>query len=109
MTWFKTLSKTAAAFSLTLLAASFAHAQGPVPASGSTDIWSADFQKPVASGSAIHQAANRAPIHVGSTDLWGTDFQKVFGTHQGTHGTAGTTALTGSTDIYTGNFEKAFM
>jgi hypothetical protein len=108
MTSFKTIGKTAAALSLTVLAASFAYAQDSARESGSTDIWSTDFQKTLTTGNVVHNAQG-SPTSVGSIDIWGTDFQKVLGTHQATRGTPDTTVVSGSIDIYTTDFEKAYM
>jgi ABC-type phosphate transport system substrate-binding protein len=111
MTSLKTITRAAAALSLTLAAAGFAQAHGPASTSGSTDIYTTDFQKTFANAHAIGQAQAATAV-AGSTDIWATDFQKTFGTHEATLATPATperVVQTGSTDIYKNNFEMAFM
>jgi len=108
MTSFKTVSKTAAALSLSLFAATLTHAQDSSPALGSTDIWSTNFQKVFATDSADHRAQG-APIHAGSTDIWSTNFQAVFAAGRSIHGVSAMEVCKASTDIYTTNFQKAYL
>jgi hypothetical protein len=108
MTLFKRISKTTATLGLTLLAAGFAHAQGPAATTGSTDIWATDFQKTFATGKADNRAKS-ASIGVGSTDIYQTDFQKAFPSDAVTSKTLAKEVYTGSGDFYSINFQKAFM
>jgi hypothetical protein len=107
MNAFRTISKTAAVLSLTLLAAGLAQAQGSAPESGSTDIWATNFQRAYAGGNVLH-GVQGAPTSTGSTDIWGTDFQRAFVTGSSTQGTTATQAYWGSIDIYQTDFQKAF-
>jgi hypothetical protein len=111
---FKTISKTTASLSLTLLAAGFAHAQGPASTSGSTDIYNTDFQKTFATGKSdatgnSNPLTNRAQVSIGSTDIYQTDFQKTFPSAPPTRNLSATEPYTGSTNIYSTNFQRAFM
>jgi len=108
MTTFKTISRAAAAYSLTLLAASFAHAQGPTTTTGSTDIYNTDFQKTFATGSVVYQEA-RATAGTGSTDIYTTDFQGTFATDRLAYPTPDVAGYKGSTDIWATDFQKTFM
>lgn len=108
MTTFKSISKAVAACGLTLLAASFAHAQGPAVAMGSTDIYTTDFQKTFATGGQTLREAS-AQTGTGSTDIYHTDFQTVFSTDTFTRGASDMAEYKGSTDIWTTDFQKTFM
>ena len=108
MKTFKTITRTMAACGLTLMATSFAHAQGLTPATSSTDIYTTDFQKTFATGSAVQQKP-AAVASIGSTDIWTTDFQRTFATDKSVHETADAAGDHGSTNIWTTDFQKAFM
>jgi hypothetical protein len=105
---FNTISKTAATLGLTLLAAGFAHAQGPASTSGSTDIYNTDFQKAFETVKS-NPSAKTAQVTVGSTDIYNTDFQKTFSSDSAAQKTSTAALYTGSTDIYSTNFQRAFM
>jgi hypothetical protein len=105
MSTFKTLSAAAAFCGLALTAAFPAHAQGAT--TGSTDIYSTDFQKVFQTVRAGSQAP--AAAGTGSTDIYATDFQRVFGTQESTTRAQQTAAASGSTDIYTTDFQKASL
>jgi hypothetical protein len=108
MTLFKTIGKTTATLSLTLLAVGFANAQGPAATTGSTDIWATDFQKTFATGKP-GTPEKSARISVGSTDIYQTDFQKAFPSDPATPRNLAKEVYTGSGDFYSINFQKAFM
>lgn len=108
MIGFQNISRAVAACGLTLLAASFAHAQGPSVATGSTDIYTTDFQKAFATGS-LSRPEPRTVADTGSTDIWTTDFQKTFATDKSVHETRDMARYKGSTDIWTTDFQKTFM
>jgi hypothetical protein len=108
MTIFKSISKAAGACGLTLLAASFAYAQGPTAVTGSTDIYTTDFQKTFATGSEVPRQPS-AQTGTGSTDIYRTDFQTVFATDKSTRGEPEMADYRGSTDIWTTNFQATFM
>jgi hypothetical protein len=105
MMTFKTIGRGAAVFSLTLLAASFAHAQD---STGSTDIYRNEFTKSFGLDHPF-KAQSQAPIASASTDIWSTNFQKVYGTDKSVPVTPELAGETGSTDIWNTNFQKAFM
>ena len=108
MMTFKTIRRTMAACGLTLVAAGLAHAQGPTATTSSTDIYTTDFQKTFATGSAVQQKP-AAVASIGSTDIWTTDFQRTFATDKSVHETADAAGDNGSTNIWTTDFQKAFM
>lgn len=108
MMTFRTINRAMAVYGLTLLAASFAHAQGPTAVTGSTDIYTTDFQKTFATGSEVLRQPS-AQTGTGSTDIYRTDFQTVFATDKSTHGESKMADYGGSTDIWTTNFQATFM
>lgn len=107
MMTFKTINRVMAACGLTMVAASFAHAQSPTAAT-STDIYTTDFQKTFAAGSVVQQRP-AAVAAAGSTDIWTTDFQRTFATDRSAHETADAGGDQGSTNIWATDFQKAFM
>jgi len=101
----KSVTKIAATLSVSLMAATFAHAQGLSTATGSTDIYTFNFQK--AYPSAGVTAVKGGSIGAGSTDIWATNFQRIFATQDSVLNSPTATAYTGSTDIYTTNFQRS--
>jgi hypothetical protein len=108
MNAYKHVTKIAAAMSLGLLAGSFAHAHDSIAATGSTDIYSTNFQETYPSGNVIVQPKG-GPIDSGSTDIWGTDFQNVFATKNSVGKSPAAETGTGSTDIYFTNFQRTSL
>jgi hypothetical protein len=108
MTIFKIIRRGAIACSLTLLAASFAHAQGQTASPSSTDIYTTDFQKTFATD-AVVQHETRATAGTGSTDFWTTDFQRKFTTFNSMPETRAVARYQRSADIWSTNFQKVFM
>jgi len=108
MTTFKTIRKGAIACSLTLLAASFAHAQGQIASPSSTDIYTTDFQNTSATDTVV-QRGPRAATGTGSTDIWTTDFQKKFTTFNSAPETRDVVRYKGSADLWSTDFQKVFM
>jgi hypothetical protein len=108
MTTFKTIRRSAIACSLTLLTASFAHAQGKTASPSSTDIYTTDFQNTFATDGVV-QREPRATSGTGSTDIWTTDFQKKFTTFNSVPETRDVTRNKGSADIWSTDFQKVFM
>jgi hypothetical protein len=51
----------------------------------------------------------RAITGTGSTDIYTTDFQKTFATDNSVHQTPDVAGYKGTTDIWTTDFQKAFM
>ena len=105
MTTFKTIGNAAAACSLMLLAAGFAHAQGPIASTGSTDIYTTDFQKKFPTVSVVSREP-RTPAGTGSTDIWTTNFQSAFATDGSVRATSDVAGYRGSIDIWTTNFQR---
>jgi hypothetical protein len=105
---FKTIGKEAAILSLTLMAATVAHAQGLTTTTGSTDMYTINFQQAFASGRVILGDPG-APVGTGSTDIYGTDFQRAFATDSSVKEPRDTAAYRGSTDIYSTDFQNSFL
>ncbi len=105
---FKMIGKRAAVLSLTLLAATVAHAQSSTTATSSTDIYTTNFQQTLAAVGAPFESSN-APAGTGSTDIYRADFQREFATNSSIKGPQDTAAYEGSTDIYSNDFRKRFM
>jgi len=108
MTTFKTIGRAAAACSLTLLAAGFAHAQSPIASTGSTDIYTTDFQTTFPTGSVVSREPG-TPAGTGSIDLWTTNFQRVFATDGSVRAASDVADYHGSIDIWTTNFQRMSM
>jgi hypothetical protein len=108
MTTFKTIRRGAVACSLTLLAASFAHAQGQTASPSSTDIYTTDFQRTFATDSVV-QREPRATAATGSTDIWTTDFQRKFTTFNSIPETRDVAPYKASVDIWSMDFQRVFM
>jgi hypothetical protein len=108
MMTFKTIRRNAIACGLTLLAASFAHAQGESGSPSSTDIYTTDFQKAIVTDSVVRHEP-RATAGTGSTDIWTTDFQKKFTTFNSVPETRDVARYKRSTDIWGTDFRKVFM
>jgi hypothetical protein len=108
MTIFTTIGRGAVACSLTLLAASFAHAQGQTASPSSTDIYTTDFQRTLATDSVV-QREPRATAATGSTDIWTTDFQKKFTTFNSVPETRDVVPHKASVDIWSMDFQRVFM
>jgi hypothetical protein len=103
----KSVTKIAATLSINLLAAAFAQAQSLSAATGSTDIYTVNFQK--AYPSAGVTAPAKGGSDTGSTDIWATNFQKVFATQDSVPNSPAVAAYKGSTDIYTTNFQRSSL
>ena len=108
MMTFRTINRVMAACGVTLVAASFAHAQSPTAATSSTDIYTTDFQRTFATGGVV-QKGPAAVAAAGSTDIWTADFQRTFATDKSVHETADAGGDRGSSDIWATDFQKAFM
>jgi len=108
MTTFKTIRRGAIVCSLTLLAASFAHAQGQAASPNSTDIYTTDSQNTFATDRVV-QREPRATTGTGSTDIWTTDFQKKFTTFNSAPETRDVVRYKGSADLWSTDFQKVFM
>jgi len=106
MTTFKTIGNAAAACSLMLLAAGFAHAQGPIASTGSTDIYTTDFQKKFPTVSVVSREPG-TPAGTGSTDIWTTNFQSA--TDGSVRATSSVASYRGSIDIWSTNFQRMPM
>ena len=104
----KSVIKIAATLSISLLAAAFAHAQGLSAATGSTDIYTVDFQRAYPSAS-MPALVKGGSIVTESTDIWATDFQKLLATQDSIRNSPTAAAYSGSTDIYTTNFQRSYM
>jgi hypothetical protein len=104
----KSVTKTAATLSIGLLAAIVAHAQGLSTATGSTDIYTFNFQNAYRPAGVITPVEGGS-IGTGSTDIWVTNFQKIFATQDSVPNSPTAAAYTGSTDIYTTNFQRSFL
>ena len=106
MTTLKTVSAAAAVWSLTLMVAPLAHAQGSTAATGSTDIYSTNFQEKFATDG----VTAREPVAgISSTDIYSNDFSKAFPSAGSIHGVRDTAAYQGSTDIYSTDFQKGAL
>jgi len=104
----RSVTKTAATLSISLLAASVAYAQGLSTATGSTDIYTFNFQKAYPSAGVITPVKGGS-IGTGSTDIWATNFQKISATQDSVPNSPTAAAYTGSTDIYTTNFQRSSL
>jgi hypothetical protein len=105
---FKTIGKRAAVLSLALMAAAVAHAQSSTTATGSTDIYTTNFQQAYATVDPVSGSPD-APVGTASTDIYRTDFQREFATNSSIKQARDTAAYAGSTDIYSNDFRKSFM
>jgi len=106
MTTLKTVSAAAAVWSLTLMLAPLAHAQGSTAATGSTDIYSTNFQEKFATDGVTAPEPNAS---TSSTDIYSSDFRKAFPSAGATHGVQDTAAYQGPTDIYSPDFQKGAL
>ena len=104
----KSVTKIAVTLSINLLAAAFAHAHGLSAATGSTDIYTVNFQKAYPSAG-VTAPVKGGSIDTGSTDIWATNFQKVFATQDSVPNSPAVAAYKGSTDIYTTNFQRSSL
>jgi hypothetical protein len=102
------VAKIAATLSINLLATAFAHAQGLSTATGSTDIYTFNFQKAYPS-TGVTAPVKGGSIDTGSTDIWATNFQKIFATQDSVANSPAVAAYSGSTDIYTTNFQRSSL
>jgi len=102
---FKTITKTAAVLSLSVLSVGLAYGRGLTSTTGSLDIYTTDFQKAFATGSSVPQA-QEGKVTTGSIDIYETDFQKAFVAGSRADKAASTVVITGSVDIYATNFRN---
>jgi hypothetical protein len=108
MNVYKRVIQIAATLSITFLVAAFAHAQGLSAATGSTDIYTFNFQKAYPS-TGVPASVKGGSIGTGSTDIWATNFQKTFATQDSAPKSPTAAGYAGSTDIYSTNFQRAYM
>jgi hypothetical protein len=106
MTTLKTVSAAAAVWSLALMVAPLAYAQGSTAATGSTDIYSTNFQEKFATDGVT---ATEPSASTRSTDIYSSDFRQAFASAGSTHGVQDTAAYQGSTDSYSTDFQKGAL
>jgi hypothetical protein len=106
MTTLKTVSAAAAVWSLALMVAPLAHAQASTAATGSTDIYSTNFQEKFTTAGVT---ASEPSASISSTDIYSSDFSKAFPSAGSIHGVQDTAAYHGSTDIYSTDFQKGAL
>ena len=114
MTTFKGLCKTTLALSFLLLAGTAAYAQGTTMGTGSTDLWTTDFQKAFMTEKMMHMmdASGKGMVTKADYDKYmGKVFDMMDKNHKGMLDKQDFLTAemgTGSTTIWTTDFQKTF-